>query len=40
MANYVRQQSFGEIIRGVFDIYTKNFSTIFLIYALTAIPST
>jgi hypothetical protein len=40
MRNYIQEQSAGEIIKGVFDIYGRNFLTIFLIYVLPLLPVT
>ena len=38
MNSYLRQLSFGEIIRGCFDIYLHHFFTILIIYALPVFP--
>jgi hypothetical protein len=40
MAQYVRAQSAGEIIRGSFEIYLRNFPALFLTFSLPLFPFT
>lgn len=38
MSTYLRELSAGDIIKGSFEIYGKNFVTVFLIYTLPVLP--